>query len=61
MLVRRIVVGQVSPQKKMAGELFDFAALKKQYKAVPDTPGDGADQGIDEVQDTIDNFKKQFK
>ncbi|MCP3951168.1 MAG: hypothetical protein GY697_02960 [Desulfobacterales bacterium] len=62
MLVRQILVGQVSPEKTIARKMFDIAALKQQYAAAMSSqaPG-GEDTRVNEVQDTIDSFKKRFE
>ena len=61
MLVRRIAVDRVSPGKTIAGEIFDITALKRQYEKPvdPQIPANGAK--ANEVQNTIERFKKRFK
>lgn len=62
MLVRQITVERVAIEKDLAREIFDIVALKQQFaektgsQVVPeeDTP-------VNEVQETIDSFKKRFE
>jgi len=61
MLVRLITVDRVFPEKMIARELFDVATLKKQFEepVTPQGPADG--DAANEVQNTIDSFKKRFE
>jgi len=61
MLVRQIEVRLVSPESDIASEVYDITALKQQYIGVagPQTPEE--EPRVNEVQDTIDSFKKRFK
>ncbi|MCP3952022.1 MAG: hypothetical protein GY697_07355, partial [Desulfobacterales bacterium] len=49
-------------EKTSARKMFDIAALKQQYAAAMSSqaPG-GEDTRVNEVQDTIDSFKKRFE
>ena len=61
MLVRQIEVRLVSPENDIAPAMYDITALKQQYSGVdgPQMPED--ETRVNEVQDTIDSFKKRFK
>ncbi len=61
MLVRQILVDRVFPEKAIAREMFDIAALKKQFEGSVNSQADVGGEEVNEVQNTIDNFKKRFK
>jgi hypothetical protein len=61
MLVRRISVRQVTPEKKIARELYDITALKQQYIEAARSQIPEENTQVNEVQDTINSFKKRFK
>ena len=61
LLVRQITVEQVAAEKAITREMFDIAALKKQFAGTPDSQLPADDTPVNEVQDTIDSFKKRFE
>jgi len=61
MLVRQIEVKRANHGKSIAPEMFDIAALKKQFSGTAGSQSPGDDAGVNEVQDTIDSFKKRFE
>ncbi len=61
MLVRQIAVDRVSPEKTIDRALFDISALKKQSEGPVNSQADAGGEEVNEVQNTIDNFKKRFK
>ena len=61
MLVRRIVVERAAPADTLAAELFDMAALKRQYAETEDSQAPGEARQANEVQDTINSFRKRFE
>ena len=61
MLVRQITVEQVATEKAIAREMFDIAALKQQLAGTAGSQVPEEDTPVNEVQDTIDSFKKRFE
>jgi len=61
LLVRQITVEQVAAEKAIARKMFDIAALKRQFAGTPDSQLPADDAPVNEVQDTIDSFKKRFE
>jgi hypothetical protein len=61
MLVRMIAVEQVSTEKGLAPEMFDIAALKRQFEEPVTLRPPEESRPVNEVQDTIDSFRKRFK
>jgi len=61
MLVRQIEVRLVSPENEISSEIYDITTLKQHYSGAtgPDVSED--QPRVNEVQDTIDSFKKRFK
>jgi hypothetical protein len=61
MLVRLITVERLAAEKDLAREMYDIAALKKQFAITDDSQVPEDDAPVNEVQDTIDSFKKRFE
>jgi hypothetical protein len=63
--IRRIGVTQVKVNADIEGELLNIDHLKTVYEekkpAVPDNGIPDADAGVDEVQKTLEDFRKKFE
>jgi hypothetical protein len=62
-LIRRIRVTKVDPNTDVDGRLFDIAQLRSTYRpaVTPAGPGEQPPPGLEDVQRTIDEFKKKFE
>jgi len=60
MLVRQITVEQVAPEQTIEREMFDIATLKQQFTGKSSQTSED-DPPVNEIQDTIDSFKKRFE
>jgi hypothetical protein len=62
-LVRRIRVTTADANAVIDGALFDIARLRSTYKQLVPSPGSGepSPSGVEDVQRTIDEFKKKFE
>jgi len=61
MLVRQIEVRLVSPEQDIAKEVYDIPALQQQFAEAISSQDPGDEPRGNEVQDTIDSFKKRFE
>jgi len=61
MLARQIEVRLVSPEQDIAKEVYDIPVLQQQFAEVISSQDPGDEPRENEVQDTIDSFKKRFK
>ena len=61
MLVRQMTVEQVEVKQNIAREMYDIAALKQKFAGATGPRVAGDETPVDEVQDTIDSFKKRFE
>jgi outer membrane lipoprotein-sorting protein len=63
LLVRRIQVAKVQANTAIAGELLNIAHLMTIYKkeAAPPTSDEAPQSEVDEVERTIEDFKKKFE
>jgi hypothetical protein len=62
-LIRRIRVTKADANADIDGGLFDIAQLRSTYRpaVVPSGPGEQPPSGLEDVQRTIDDFKKKFE
>jgi hypothetical protein len=62
-LIRRIRVTRVDANAAIDGKLFDIAQLRSAYrpKVKPPGPGEQPPSGLEDVQRTIEEFKKKFE
>lgn len=61
-LVREIMVTRLNSDPRFDPELFDIARLWSRYRPVEaPSPERPVSQGMEEVQETIDDFKKKFE
>ncbi len=61
MLVRQITAERAVPAENIAREVFDVTALKKQFVGAASSQMPADAPPVNEVQDTIDSFKKRFE
>ncbi|MBN1932999.1 MAG: hypothetical protein JW786_15460 [Desulfobacterales bacterium] len=61
-LIREILVENIEVNPSFSADLFDIEYLKSIYPPlIPVAPEQSEKEGLDEVQKTIDNFKKIFE
>ncbi len=61
MLVRQITVERAAPEKTIEREMFDITTLKQQFAGTTRSQVPEDDTPVNEIQDTIDSFKKRFE
>ncbi len=61
MLVRQIAVERVAPEQTIGREMFDIATLKQQFVGTKSSQETEDEPSANEIQDTIDSFKKRFE
>jgi len=62
LLLREIRVERMKVNPEFSKELFDIAKLRLTYLPEPSEPdGDGVSDELDEVQETINEFRKKFE